>query len=103
MERSGMRGDAPGFRLRSIWLPTAALLQERRELRAFVGHEHRDQFGRLGGAGIGGDHVSGARRLEEGLANLEGFDRAPAELGADFALGDIGGTRARVTMRTRKA
>src|SRR6266567_4027393 len=47
------------------------LLDERRELRAFIRHEHRDQLGRLAIAGIGGDQMRRAGRLEERLADLE--------------------------------
>ena len=78
------------------------LLHKRRELRALVGHEHRDQFRGLGVAGIGRHQMRGARRLEERLADLERLDRTAGELRADFALGDIGGDRAGMPVRAGK-
>src|ERR1700704_6414650 len=71
-----------------------ALFDKRRELRALIRHEHRNQFRRFGIAGIGRDQMHRARRLEERLPDLEGLDHTAGELRADFALGDIGGDRA---------
>jgi hypothetical protein len=78
-------------RLRSI--------HERRQLRALVGDEHRDQFRRLGGAGVGRDQMHGAGRLEERLAHLECFNRTAGQLRTDFALGDVGGDGAGIAVR----
>src|SRR5258708_13478021 len=68
-----------------------SLLHKRRELRALIRHEHRDQFRRLGIAGIGRDQMRSSWRLEERLTNLEGLDRTAGQLRADLALADIGG------------
>src|SRR5205823_5104341 len=79
-----------------------SLLDKRGELRALVGHEHRDQFGGLGVAGIGRDQMHGAGRLEEGLPDPKGLDRTARQLRADFALGDIGGDRTGMPVRRRE-
>ena len=101
--RGWTAGDAEaGVKLTSLtspWAGRETLFDECRELRALVGDEHRDQFRGLGVAGIGRDQMRRARRLEERLSDLEGLDRAAAQLRTDFALGDIGGDRAGVPMR----
>src|SRR5258708_37789277 len=71
-----------------------SLLHKRRELRALIRHEHRDQFRRLGIAGIGRDQMRSSWRLEERLTDLEGLDRTAGQLRAELALADIGGGRA---------
>src|ERR1700733_8379955 len=81
----------------------AALFHERRELRALIRHEHRDQFRRLGVAGVGGNQMDGAGRLEEGLSDFEGLDDTARQLRADFALGDIGGDGAGMPVRAGEA
>src|SRR5689334_8415108 len=86
-------------------LPTlqTGLLQQRRELRALVGHEYRDQFSGLGGAGVRRDQMRSARWLEERLADAERFDRTAGKLRTDLALGDIGGDGAGMLVRGRKS
>src|SRR3954466_7440900 len=79
------------------------LLDKRRELRALVRHEYRDQFRRLGVAGICRHQVRRSGWLEERLPNLEGFDGATGKLGADLSLGDVSGDRAAMAMSARKA
>src|SRR5260370_18480715 len=86
-----MRGSLARRRASRFYPRMTSLLDERRELRAFIRHEHRDQFRRLGVAGVGRDQMHGARRPEERLTDLEGLDRTASELPADLALGDIGG------------
>src|SRR5258708_17541912 len=88
-----IRGSSP----RMTILPN-----KRRELRALIRHEHRDQFRRLGIAGIGRDQMRSSWRLEERLTDLEGLDRTAGQLRADLALADIGGDGARVPVRAGK-
>src|SRR5215210_2653544 len=47
--------------------------------------------------------MGGAGRLEEGLPDLEGFDRTTGKLGADLTFGDVGGDRAAVAMGAGKS
>src|SRR3954464_15954489 len=79
------------------------LLDKRRELRALVRHEYRDQFRRLGVARICRHQVRLAPPLEEGLPNLEGFDGAPSKQRASFSLGDESGDRDAIAMSARKS
>src|SRR6185437_2229694 len=79
------------------------LIDERGELRTLVGDEYRDQFRRLGSAGVRRDQVGRARRLKERLPHLERLDRAAAKLRADFAPGDVGGDRTGMAMRAGKS
>src|SRR5882762_3881768 len=79
------------------------LLDKRRELRALVRHEHRDQFGGLAVARIRRYQMRRAGRFEERLANLEGLDRTAGKLRADFAFGDVSGDGAGMAMRAGKS
>src|SRR6185312_16751800 len=88
-------GDHPSLRLLSV---LAISIEEGRELRALIGHEHGDQFRRLGVARIGRNQMRRTRGLEEGLADLEGLDWTSGKLGTDFALGDVGGHRTGMAM-----
>jgi len=79
-----------------------ALFQHGRELGALVSDKHRNQFGRLGIARIGRNQMCRARRLEKRLTDAKCFDLASPKLGPDLALRDVGGHRARMTMRAAK-
>src|SRR5262249_30999203 len=81
----------------------SSLLKKRRELRALIGNKHRDQLRGFSAARISRDQMSRTWRLEERLSDLEGFERAAAELRAYFALGDVGGDGPGMAMPARKS
>ena len=68
-----------------------------------VYHEHREELGRLGLAGIGTDAVAVAGQLGEALSRLIGRHRSVVDLTADLPLKhgrvDEGGFGVRVTRR----
>src|SRR5450759_182288 len=80
-----------------------SLFDKSRKLRALVGHEHRDQFGGFGVAGICRDQMRCPRRLEEGLPDLESLNGTARKLRADLTPGDISGDRTRVPVRAGKS
>src|SRR6266540_3863382 len=83
---------------------SVSFLLERRQLRAVIGDENREQAGGLGRARILADEVLAAGRLKEGLAGLLDLGRARhGVLRADLARQDIGHHAAGVMMADRLA
>ena len=77
-------------------------VEEGRQFRTLVRHEHSNQFSRCGDARIGENEMHRARRLKERLSNLDFLHGVTLALRSDLAVGDMGSDRAPMAVRQVK-